>query len=76
MQKNIDAFPNRRSVQSYTFEFCRQTARTNNAAPVADLAQKPTSTLTVEAVSGRCQIVAMLLAGADSASRLMLRSDA
>lgn len=56
----IDAFPNRRSIDSYTYEFPQQVSRTNNAAPVADLAQKPTSALTVEMVSGRAQIIATL----------------
>ncbi|MEZ0363387.1 phage major capsid protein [Mycobacterium sp. pUA109] len=56
----IDAFGNRISIDSYVYEFYQQTARTNNAAPVADLGQKPTSTLTVEAVSGRAQIIATL----------------
>ncbi len=43
-----------------TYSFLRQVARTNNAAPVADLAQKPTSLYTVEEVEGRYRVIAHL----------------
>jgi HK97 family phage major capsid protein len=56
----IDVLGNRISIPSYTYEYYQQTARTNNAAPVADLALKPTSDFTVEAVSGRAEIIATL----------------
>ena len=59
-QRLIDVIGNRMSIDSYTFEYYQQTARVNEAAPVADLALKPTSTFTVEAVSGRAQIIATL----------------
>jgi phage tail protein X len=59
-QRLIDVLGNRMSIDSYTFEYYQQTARVNEAAPVADLALKPTSTFTVEAVSGRAQIIATL----------------
>ena len=48
------------SIESMAFEYYRQTARTNNAAPVADLAQKPVSDFTVELVSGQAQYIATL----------------
>jgi len=56
----IDVLGNRISIDSYAFDYYRQTARVNNAAPVADLALKPTSTFTVELVSGQAQIIATL----------------
>jgi HK97 family phage major capsid protein len=59
-QRLIDVLGNRIAIDSYTYEYFQQTARTNNAAPVADLALKPTSTLTVQAVSGRAEIIATL----------------
>jgi hypothetical protein len=40
----IDLFTNRRQIDSMAFEFFQQVSpRTNNAAPVPDLAPKPTS---------------------------------
>ncbi|GAB7066604.1 hypothetical protein JCM12141A_08930 [Mycolicibacterium hodleri] len=42
------------------FEYWRQTARTTAAAPVADLATKPTSTYTVTAQSGKAVVIAHL----------------
>ncbi|HUO39385.1 MAG TPA: phage major capsid protein [Mycobacterium sp.] len=56
----IDAFPNRLQTESMAYEYYKQIARTNNAAPVPDLAQKPTSILTVQAVSDRCRVIAHL----------------
>ena len=38
----IDAYGQKRTTPSTAIEYFQQTARTNNAAPVADLAQKPT----------------------------------
>ena len=59
-QRLIDILPNRMAIESYAYEYYRQTARTNNAAPVADLGQKPVSDFTVELVSGHAQYVATL----------------
>jgi hypothetical protein len=56
----IDLFPNRIVADSNVFEFSVQSARTSNAAPVADLALKPTSVLTVKAVEDRCRVIAHL----------------
>jgi hypothetical protein len=36
------------------YEYFRQTKRTNNAAPVPDNALKPTSILTVQAITACC----------------------
>lgn len=43
-----------------TFTFLRQTVRENNAAPVADGAQKPTSLYTIEEIEGRYRVIAHL----------------
>jgi HK97 family phage major capsid protein len=56
----IDLLVNRKSVDSNAFEYFRQTVRTNNAAPVADLGTKPTSTFTAEPVEDRCRVIAHL----------------
>jgi len=56
----IDAYGQKRTTPSTAIEFFRQSAQTNNAAPVADLAQKPTSVMTVEPVIDRCRVVATL----------------
>lgn len=56
----IDLFTNRIPVDGNAFEFFQQTARTNAATTVADLATKPTSTLTVRAVQDRCRVIAHL----------------
>ena len=56
----IDAYGQKRTTPSTAIEFFRQSAQTNNAAPVADLAQKPTSVITVEPVIDRCRVVATL----------------
>lgn len=55
----LDLIPRRR-LTSNTFEFIRQTLRTNNAAPVADGATKPTSAYTVTDVEGRARVWAHL----------------
>lgn len=59
-ERLIDILPNRMAIESYAYEYYRQTARTNNAAPVADLGQKPVSDFTVELVSGQAQYIATL----------------
>lgn len=56
----IDAFAVRQAVDSMAFEYFQQTARTNNAAATPDLATKPTSVLTVQAITDRCRVVATL----------------
>jgi HK97 family phage major capsid protein len=56
----IDLFTNRQVAESMAFAYYRQTARTNNAAPVADLATKPTSVLTVQEIQDRCRVIAHL----------------
>jgi HK97 family phage major capsid protein len=58
-QRVIDLLVNR-VPSTYAFEYYKQTARTNAAAPVADLAQKPVSTFTVEAVQDRARVIAHL----------------
>jgi HK97 family phage major capsid protein len=55
----IDLLTNR-APSSYALEFYVQTAKTNAAAPIADLATKPVSTFTVEAVQDRCRVYAHL----------------
>lgn len=42
------------------FSYLRQTVRTNNAAPVADNATKPTSVYTFTEIEDRCRVVAHL----------------
>jgi HK97 family phage major capsid protein len=56
----IDLLVNRVGTESMAYEYYRQTARTNNAAPVVDLATKPVSVLTVEAIQDRCRVMAHL----------------
>ncbi|BBY43584.1 phage major capsid protein [Mycolicibacterium celeriflavum] len=56
----VDLLVNRATVQSNAFEYFRQTVRTNNAAPVADLGSKPTSVFTVEPVEDRARVIAHL----------------
>ncbi|KZS61102.1 phage major capsid protein [Mycobacterium pseudokansasii] len=56
----IDLLVNRTPVDGMAYETYVQTARTNNAAPTADLATKPTSALTVKAVQDRCRVFAHL----------------
>jgi HK97 family phage major capsid protein len=59
-QRLIDILPNRQDLPSMAFEFYQQTVRVNNAAPVADLAQKPVSQFTVDLVNGQAQYIATL----------------
>jgi HK97 family phage major capsid protein len=56
----LDLLVDRQALAGNTFEFLRQTVRTNNAAPVADSAQKPTSVFTVAPVEDRARVVAHL----------------
>jgi hypothetical protein len=56
----IDLVVNRQVAQSNAFEYYQQIARTNNAAPVADLATKPTSVFTLDAHTDRCRVIAHL----------------
>jgi HK97 family phage major capsid protein len=56
----IDLFTNRQVAESMAFSFYQQTARTNNATAVPDLATKPTSVLTVKEVQDRCRVIAHL----------------
>lgn len=59
-QRLIDILPNRMTIESMAFEYYRQTTRTNHAAPVADLGQKPVSDFTVELVNGYAYYIATL----------------
>ena len=56
----IDMFPNRTALAGNSFEYYQQTVRTSLAAPVADNALKPTSTLTVAPHTDRCRVIAHL----------------
>jgi HK97 family phage major capsid protein len=56
----IDLLVNRMVATSNVIEFFQQTVKTNNAAPVADLAEKPTSTFTLTPVQDRCRVIAHL----------------
>jgi HK97 family phage major capsid protein len=56
----IDLLVTRQTVAGNAFEFFQQTVRTNNAAPVADSAVKPTSVFTVTPVEDRCRVIAHL----------------
>ncbi|MDF3338198.1 phage major capsid protein [Mycolicibacterium septicum] len=56
----IDLFSNRVSIESNAFEFYRQSARTNSAAPTADLAEKPTSVNTITPIQDRARVIAHL----------------
>lgn len=55
----LDLIP-RRPLTENTYEYLRQTVRTNNAAVVADLATKPTSVYTVASVEDRARVIAHL----------------
>lgn len=55
----LDLIP-RRPLTENTYEYLRQTVRTNNAAVVADLGTKPTSVYTVAAVEDRARVIAHL----------------
>ena len=56
----LDLLVSRKAVEGNAYEYYVQSARTLAAAPVADAATKPTSTLTVAAVTDRCRVVAHL----------------
>lgn len=56
----IDLLVNRGRLESNAFEYFRQTVRTNNATPVADLGTKPTSVFTVTPISDRARVIAHL----------------
>jgi hypothetical protein len=56
----IDLLVNRLVATSNVIEYFQQTVRTNNAAPVSDLAEKPTSTFTLTPVEDRCRVIAHL----------------
>jgi HK97 family phage major capsid protein len=59
-QRLIDLFSNRLGLEGNAFEYYQQTVRTNNAAPVVDLATKPTSVFTLTAHTDRCRVIAHL----------------
>lgn len=59
-QRLIDLLVNRKLIDGNAFEYFRQTVRTNNAAPVADNAEKPTSVLTTTAIQDRARVIAHL----------------
>lgn len=56
----VDLLTNRQRISGKNYTFIRQVARANNAAPVADLAQKPVSTFTPVEVEGTAKVVAHL----------------
>jgi HK97 family phage major capsid protein len=57
----LDLIRDRRQIQgTNTFSYLKQTARTHNAAPVADAALKPTSVYTVAEIEDRVRVVAHL----------------
>ncbi|WP_158022621.1 phage major capsid protein [Mycolicibacterium gilvum] len=57
----VDLLVNRTTLtEAATFEYLRQTLRTNAAAPVADLATKPTSTFTLVPIPDRARVLAHL----------------
>lgn len=53
----LDVIPTR-TVEGGVYSYLRQTVRTNNAAPVAVGAAKPTSVMTLERVNGALEVVA------------------
>ncbi|MCV7086562.1 phage major capsid protein [Mycolicibacter hiberniae] len=60
-ERLIDLLVSRKSLGSgVAFEYLRQTVRTTAAAPVADLADKPTSTYTMVPVTGAAVVLAHL----------------
>ncbi|WP_185291705.1 phage major capsid protein [Mycolicibacterium litorale] len=60
-QRLIDLLVNRLPLNDgAAFEYHRQTVRTNNAAPVADNALKPTSVMTLTPVEDRARVIAHL----------------
>lgn len=56
----IDLLVDRQTIETNEFEFLRQTARSTQAAPVPDLAQKPVSTYTITPVIDRVRVIAHL----------------
>jgi len=56
----IDLLVDRQTIETNEFEFLRQTARSTQAAPVPDLAQKPVSTYTITPVIDRARVIAHL----------------
>lgn len=57
----LDLITDRRSIdETNTFTYLKQTVRTNNAAPVADGAVKPTSVYTLTEVEDRVRVIAHL----------------
>lgn len=56
----IDLLVDRQTIATNEFEFLRQTARSTQAAPVPDLAQKPVSTYTLTPVIDRVRVIAHL----------------
>lgn len=54
----IDLLVNRSALTSNAFEYFRQSVRTNNAAPVADLGTKPTSVFTLAPIEDRARVIA------------------
>lgn len=56
----IDLLVNRETLSSTAYEWFEQTVRTNEAAPVADLGAKPTSTLTITPKTDRARVLAVL----------------
>ncbi|MFB1295791.1 phage major capsid protein [Mycobacterium sp. pW049] len=59
-ERLIDLLVNRMTLDYSNFEYLRQTLRGNNAAPVADLATKPTSVFTLTPVADRARVIAHL----------------
>ncbi|WP_156664817.1 phage major capsid protein [Mycobacterium sp. 852002-51057_SCH5723018] len=56
----VDLLISRVQIDQNSLEFYQETARVNNAAVVADLAQKPTSTFTLTPVQERARVIAHL----------------
>lgn len=77
----IDLVLDREAISGNVFTFVQQTARTSNAAPVADGQVKPTSNYTFEEVEDRARVVAHIVEGiperllADHANLERLLSD-
>lgn len=59
-ERLLDLIVDRESITTNAFAFYRQTVRTNNAAPVADSATKPTSVFTYAEMDGRARVIAHL----------------
>jgi HK97 family phage major capsid protein len=57
----LDLIADRRKIEgTNTFSYLKQTVRTNNAAPVADGALKPTSVYTLAEIEDRVRVIAHL----------------